>query len=258
MAIAARKNPVGALASQVEGADSVEIKATIAPRNIGKALKLFGVSQQSGERRFITFYDTRDLALLEAGLILRSRRVPGKPHDSTVKFRPVLADCAPAKFRLDRGFKIEADATGKVIVRSASLTHGVAKGLIKRVEAGGAPLKSLFDRAQEQFIFQMSKRRCDFSSLIALGPMDALWWKIAHPGLPWPFVAELWTRPDGVKTLEASVRVPVAQIAVANAGFLAFLAELGAVSAADQLAKTRWALQYFAGVGKKAATPVKR
>jgi hypothetical protein len=159
----------------------------------------------------------------------------------------VRAENVPAKWHRERGFKIEADATGEAIVRSASLSRDVGNGLIKRVEASGEPLKALFDPVQERFVGQFSNAKCDFETLLTLGPMDALWWKIDHPGLPWEFVAELWTRPDGAKILEASVRVPVAQIAVAGAGFLAFLDELGAAPANDQLAKTRWALAFFAG-----------
>ncbi len=246
MAVVPRRGPRGRIAAQVSGADAVEIKATIEPRQIAKALSYFGVTEARAEKRVIYFFDTADLALFKSGLILRARRKIGQPHDTTVKFRPVRTEDIPSKWHKDKGFKIEADASEKTFVRSASLTRDAAKGLIKRVEAGKEPVKSLFDKSQEAFVAELSGAVCDFGALKLLGPMDGLWWKIEHPGLPWPFVAELWTRPDGARTLEASVRVPNAQTAVAGAGFLAFLAELGAVRDTAQLAKTRWALDYFA------------
>ncbi|MFN0219506.1 MAG: hypothetical protein ACKVP4_11915 [Hyphomicrobium sp.] len=258
MVTATTRSTRGRLAVQVAGADAVEVKATIAPRQISKALALFGVTLPRAEKRFISFFDTAGLDLFKSGLIARARRIPGRAHDSTIKFRPVRFEDVPAQWHKDKGFKIEADATGRTIVLSASLTRDVPKGLIKRITAGNEPLKALFDSAQEKFVAQISGRRCDFAVLTELGPMDAAWWKIDHPGLPWPFVAELWVRPDGAKTLEASVRVPIAQAAVAEAGFLAFLAELGASPAADQLAKTRWAIEYFSRRRAKSARVKKR
>lgn len=253
MAAVVQRSPRGRIAAQVAGADAVEIKATIEPRQIARALKYFGVSHERAEVRVIYFFDMPDLALFKSGLILRSRRKVGLIHDSTVKFRPVKAPDIPAKWRKDKGFKIEADASEASFMRSASLTRDVAKGLIKRVDAGKEPVKALFDKSQEAFVSDLAGTRCDFDALQMLGPMDALFWKIEHPGLPWPFVAELWTRLDGAKTLEASVRVPNAQTAVAGAGFLAFLAEIGAVRQAAPHAKTRWALEYFARRLPKAA-----
>lgn len=248
----------GRIAAQVAGANAVEIKATIAPRQIAKALATFGVSEKHAETRIIWFYDTLDLKLFKAGVILRARRKIGQTHDATVKFRPVQPDDIAARWHKDQGFKFEADATQKMFVRSASLTRDVPKGLIKSVEAGETPIKALFDKSQRQFISDQSGKPLDFSTLVQLGPMNAQFWKIEHPGLPWPFVAELWIRPDGAKVLEASVRVPIAQTAAAGAGFWAFLAEIGVARDPTQLAKTRWALDYFATRRVRKGKSVKR
>jgi hypothetical protein len=53
--------------------------------------------------------------------------------------------------------------------------------------------------------------------------------------------------------LEASIKAPAVQAAVATAGFMAFLAEVGADKDNEQQTKTRWALSYYAG--KRATAP---
>lgn len=237
----------GAIGRLVAGAETVEIKATIAHTRVRDALKFIGVREAGAERRFIYFFDTMTLSLFTSGVIVRARRISGKTHDSTVKIRPVGAKDVAAKWQKEKGFKLEADAGTTHIVRSASLTRTVSKGLIKTVEADAGKLSGLFDAKQQLFLAEMCRTRHDLDKLVILGPTEALWWKIAHKGLPWPMTAELWIRADGATVLEASVRVPVAQAAVAKAGFAAFLAELGAQRDDALQAKTRWALEYYAG-----------
>jgi hypothetical protein len=237
----------GSVGKLVAGADSVEIKATITHDRTKRGLKHFGLGDKNAEKRFIYFFDTPKLALFRAGIIARARRIIDKQHDSTIKIRPVQAEKVPAKWRKESGFKIEADASEKGIVLSASLTKPVAKGMIKDVEEEKARLTSLLGKTQELFLAEMAIVRYDLAALAVLGPMQAWCWKFNHPGLPWPVTAELWKRGDGATILEVSTRVPVAQAAVANAGFFAFLAELGAERDNAQQTKTRWALDYYAG-----------
>jgi len=98
-----------------------------------------------------------------------------------------------------------------------------------------------------------------------MGPMQAQRWKFSDPALPWPITAELWRRDDGELIFEASIKAPIEQAAVAAGGFLAHLAEIGAERDHAQEAKTRWALEHYAGKsrrnvakpdGRKPAAPV--
>ena len=126
----------GRFAGAVAGADAIEIKATIPDRQIAEALKRFRMTTGNDEERYIYFFDTPGLDLLGAGMIARARRVVGGDHDCTVKLRPVdPADVAP-KWRKYRDFKIEVDASESGLVKSASFSMPVKKGLIKRVAAG--------------------------------------------------------------------------------------------------------------------------
>ena len=87
-----------------------------------------GWTRAKAADRYIYFYDSPDLGLLEAGVIARARRVVGGTHDSTIKFRPVVPDEVPKLWQKFRGFKIEADASDRGVVTSASLTMPVERG----------------------------------------------------------------------------------------------------------------------------------
>ncbi len=210
-----------------------------------QALKAYKLRLSENER-YIYFFDTPQLELFEMGVIARARRIVGGQHDSTIKFRPVDPATIPALWRKYRGFKIEADASEKGVVKSASLTMPVAKGLIKRVAAGSNPISDLFTEEQLLFLLSLASKKIDYSRVVVMGPMRAWRWKVSHPGLPWPITGELWQREDGARIFEVSIKTPVAQAAAASAGFMAFLAEVGAQRDEGQQAKTRWALEHWA------------
>jgi hypothetical protein len=237
----------GKVAKAVAGAEAIEIKATIPDRQIKAALAQFGLKRSNDEERYIYFFDTPRLDLLHAGIIARARRVVGDAHDSTVKFRPVIPTEIDRKWRKYRDFKIEADASEKGVTKSASFSMPVAKGQIKRVAAGRKPIAEIFTREQQDFLTATAGHAIDFTSLAVLGPLTAQRWQFEDPGCPWPITAELWKREDGDLLLEVSIKAPVKQAAVATAGFMAFLAEIGAERDRNEQAKTRWALDYYAG-----------
>ena len=237
----------GRYARLMEGAEAIEIKATIPSKQVSAALAHYKLTRSNDEQRFIYFFDTPKLELLAAGIVARARRVVGDEHDSTIKFRPVDPEKVGKRWRKYRDFKIEADASEKGIVKSASLTMPVAKGLIKGVVAGEKGIASLFTREQEAFLAEMSGGRIpEFAKLAVLGPLEAQRWDFEDPACPWPITGELWRRADGATLMEVSVKAPAVQAAAVMAGFMAFLAEVGAERDAAQQAKTRWALDYYA------------
>ena len=183
----------GQVGRTMAGAEGVEIKATIPHKQVDAALEFYGLKLDSNER-FIYFFDTPDLVLFEAGIIARARRIVGSVHDSTIKFRPVVPESVPALWRKKSGFKIEADASQKGVVKSASLTMPVRKGLIKRVAAGLDPVASLFAEEQLLFLLSMANQKIDYAKIVVMGPTQAWRWKHADPALPWPLTGELWQR----------------------------------------------------------------
>jgi hypothetical protein len=235
------------------GTEGVEIKAVIANEQIEPVLQAYGLERDTNER-YIYFFDTPDLELFESGVIARARRIVGAGHDSTIKFRPVDPDQVPGMWRKYNGFKIEADCGEKGVVKSASLTMPVAKGLIKRVGAGKAGVASLFAEAQLLFLLSLANKKIDYTKVVVMGPLRTWRWKYNHPGLPWPITGELWQRNDGAELFELSIKVLVVQAAAAGAGFMAFLGEVGAKRDNGQQAKTRWALEHSASQFRQ-ATP---
>ena len=245
----------GKVAKAMAGAEGIEIKATIPHHQIQEALTRFGLTENNDEERYIYFFDTPKLDLLRAGIIARARRVVGDDHDCTVKFRPVDPSAIGQEWRKFRDFKIEADASEKSLVKSASFSMPAPKGVIKRVAAGEKGIAEIFSPEQEQFLMTMAGHTIDFTTLLVLGPLMASRWKFEDPGCPWPITAELWKRADGEQLMEVSIKAPVAHAAVAVAGFMAFLAEVGAERDKNQQTKTRWALGYYVA---KLATPAAR
>jgi len=244
----------GRVAALVSGANAIEIKVTIPEAQVDSTLARFGLTVDNDEERYIYFYDTPELDLLRAGIITRARRVVGDQHDSTVKFRPVIPELVPSRWKTFPLFKIEADASEKGVTKSASFSVPVAKGLIKRIAAGDKAIGDLFTKDQQAFLLGMANRKIDFSRMAVFGPLRAHRWKFDDPGCPWPITAELWEREDGARLMEASIKTPVIQAAAALGGFMAFLAEFGAERDVDEQAKTRWALEYYAAKHRKSGT----
>ena len=241
----------GQIAALVSGAKGIEIKVTIPDAQVDSTLARFGLTVDNDEERYIYFFDTLELDLLGAGIIARARRVVGQQHDSTVKFRPVEPEQVAARWRTFRDFKIEADASERGVTKSASFSMPVAKGLIKRIAAGGKKIKELFTKEQETFLIGMANRKIDFSRLVVFGPLKAHRWQFNDPGCPWPITAELWEREDGARMMETSIKAPAIQAAAALGGFMAFLAEFGAERDLEEQAKTRWAFDYYATKHRK-------
>ncbi len=236
----------GRFAGAVAGADAIEIKATIPDRQIAEALKRFRMTTGNDEERYIYFFDSPGLDLLGAGIIARARRVVGGDHDCTVKLRPVDPAGVAPQWRKYRDFKIEVDASESGLVKSASFSMPVKKGLIKRVAAGKLPIAKLFASEQEAFLVEMAGHAIDFASLAVLGPLTARRWEFKDPACPWPITAELWKRGDGKRLMELSIKAPIAQTAVAVGGFMALLAEVGVEHDRSPQTKTRWALGHYA------------
>ena len=121
--------------------------------------------------------------------------------------------------------------------------------------AGNKGIAALFTEEQEEFLKEMSARVPDLSKLSVLGPLRAQRWDFEDPACPWPITAELWRRKDGATLMEVSVKAPAIQGAAVMAGFLAFLAEVGAERDNDQQAKTHWAVDHYAARLRAKAAP---
>src|SRR5688500_2753024 len=107
-------------------ADSVELKLTVPDEDRQSAVAALGIDPLDARLRQVFFFDTPDLALDGAGVVVRARRTQGAPDDNVVKLRPVVPKELPDELRARRDFVVEVDAMPGSFVCSASF-KGQAK-----------------------------------------------------------------------------------------------------------------------------------
>ncbi len=83
-----------ALAGQ---SDSVELKLTVPEDSYSATARALGMDPLEARIRQVFFFDTPELTLNHAGLVVRARRIQGGDDDSTVKLRPVNPTELPKK-----------------------------------------------------------------------------------------------------------------------------------------------------------------
>ncbi|MBD9373797.1 hypothetical protein IB238_14305 [Rhizobium sp. ARZ01] len=226
--------------------DAVEIKITIRPDQELLAERAMEVNEDTAEVRLIYFYDTLDLQLFDAGVVLRGRLVKGDDDDSTVKIRPVDAASISDDWRQLDDFKLEADWVGDGAVCSASLTAPQKRDEIEEVAKGKRAIGKLFNGDQERFLGAFHKNPVKFGELRVLGPIRVLRWKPEQKTFPHELTLEEWRLPNGDDLVEVSIKAPPDEADQARKDFDTHLRKLGLDPEGAQETKTRAALEYFA------------
>jgi hypothetical protein len=227
-------------------ADSVELKLTVPDEDRYSTAASLGVDPLEGRIRQIFFFDTPDLALDRAGVVVRARRTQGGPDDTVVKLRPVVPSELPGELRDNPDFVVEVDAMPGSFVCSGSF-KGEAKG-VKDVAAGRTPVRKLFSKRQRSFYADHAPAGIELDDLSVLGPVNALKLKVAPEGLRRRLAVELWFYPDGSRILELSTKCAPADWFDAATETRDFLKGLGVEPTGEQATKTRSALEYFAAI----------
>ena len=236
----------------LEGCDSVELKLTVPESDQRSAIRTLGMDPLDAQIRQVYFFDTPDLKLDEAGVVVRGRRVQGKGDDSVVKLRPVVPASLPDDLRRSAAFKVELDAVPGGFVVSASLKGRPETGLVKEAGVGEAPLKKLFSKEQRAFYKQHAPEGLKLDDLTVLGPIFVLKLRFEPPELGRRLDAEMWLYPDDSRILELSTKcLPSEAFQVAAEG-RAYLARKGVDLEGEQQTKTRRALEYFTRVAAPA------
>jgi hypothetical protein len=195
--------------------------------------------------RQVFFFDTRDLALSHAGVVVRARRVQSKGDDSVVKLRPVVPAELPAKLRRLPGFGVEVDAMPGGYVCSGRLKRDLGAGAVKDTLAGQRPLHKLFSKEQRAFFAAHAPEQVGVDDLAILGPIFVLKLKFSPGGFARKLVAEMWLYPDESRILELSTKCLPGEAFETAAETRAFLAQRGVDLAGEQQTKTRRALEFF-------------
>jgi hypothetical protein len=227
-------------------ADSVELKLTVPDEDRYSTAAALGVDPLDGRIRQVFFFDTPDLALDRAGVVVRARRTQGAPDDTVVKLRPVVPSELPRELRDHRDFVVEVDAMPGSFVCSGSF-KGEAEG-VKDVAEGRTPVRKLFSKKQRSFYADHAPADIELDDLAVLGPVNALKLKVAPEGLRRRLAVELWFYPDGSRILELSTKCAPADWFDAATETRDFLKGLGVEPTGEQATKTRSALEYFAAI----------
>jgi hypothetical protein len=230
----------------VGDADSVELKLTVPDEDRQSAAAALGVDPLDARLRQVFFFDTPELALDQAGVVVRARRTQGAPDDTVVKLRPVVPSDLPADLRARKDFVVEVDAMPGSFVCSGSF-KGKADTVMETV-AGGQRLRKLFSKPQRSFFAAHAPEGIDLDDLSVLGPVTALKLKLLPEGLDRKLAVELWLYPDGSRILELSTKCAPADWFEATTQSRDYLVGLGMNLSGEQATKTRAALEYFAGL----------
>jgi hypothetical protein len=228
-------------------ADSVELKLTVPDGNQRSAVSALDMDPLDAQIRQVFFFDTPDLRLDAAGVVVRARRVQGRGPDTVVKLRPIDPDAVSAGVRKLPGFGIEVDAMPGGFVCSGSLKARSDRDRVRAVAGGDRPIRKLFTKEQRKLYADHAPDGLELDDLAVLGPIPVLKLKFVPTGGLRPLVAELWLYPDGARILELSTKCRPDEAFQVAAEERAFLSSRGVDLGGVQQTKTRTALEFFAG-----------
>jgi hypothetical protein len=234
----------------VKGADSVELKVTVPADAHRATIQGLGIDPVESQPRQAWFFDTPDLALNAAGVVVRARRIQGGRGDTVVKLRPVEPDQLPPALRKDPSFNVEVDALPGGFVCSASFKGRTTGDEVRDAVRGKTPLRRLFSKGQRAYFASKAPEGIELDALVPLGPTfilkSAIQVGLGIKSTPRRLVAEMWLYPDGSRILELSTKCQPAETFQVAAETRAYLAERGIDLSGLQQTKTRTALEFHA------------
>ena len=238
----------------IKGADSVELKLSIPTENQRATITGLPLDPVEAQPRQVFFFDTPDLALNKAGVVVRARRIQGGRGDTVVKLRPVVPDELPPDVRKSGSLNVEVDVIPGGFVCSAAMKGKTTGAQIRDAVQGGSPLRKLFTREQRDFYAMRAPAGIDIDSLVTLGPTFLLKGQFTPPELGRRIVAELWFYPDGSRILELSTKSLPEEAFSVSVEARAYLHAHGVTIGGVQQTKTRAALDFFTSEIRKQET----
>ena len=235
----------GRLLELVRGADTVELKMTVPATDHRRTIGQLPLDPVEAQPRQVWFFDTRDLALDRAGVVVRARRIAGGRGDTVVKLRPVVPAELPSELRHEAAFNVEVDAMPGGFVCSGSYKGRSTGQEIRDVVDGNLGLRKIFSKEQRRFFRDYAPAEITMDSLIPLGPTFVLKATFQPPELQRRFVTEVWFYPDGSRILELSTKCLPSDAFQVAFECRSYLADRGIKASSAQETKTRAALNYF-------------
>ena len=237
---------LAALLAAMKDSDSVELKLTVPTEEHRATIARLPIDPVEAQPRQVFFFDTPDLALDRAGMVVRARRIQGGAGDTVVKLRPVVPADLPGSLRKSPSFKVEVDVLpGAIGVVSGSL-KGVTTGSdIRQAIDGSRPLSKVFTKEQRAFYTEHAPAGIELDALVALGPTFILKSVFKAKELGRRIVTELWLYQDGSRILEISTKCAPNEAFQVAAEARVYLSEHGVTIGGQQATKTRTALEFF-------------
>src|SRR3954469_11796953 len=243
---ASANESVADLLAAMRSSDSIELKMTVPTSSHRATIASLPLAPVETQPRQVFFFDTPDLTLNQAGVVVRARRVQGGRGDTVVKLRPVVPAELPAELRQSASFTVEVDVLpGFLGVCSGSLKGKVPNDDIRDAVAGGRPYRKLFTKEQRAFYAQHAPAGIDLDSLSVLGPTFVLKGVFTPEKLGRRMVAEVWLYPDGQRILELSTKCLPNEAFQVAADARAYLQRHGVPMDGIQQTKTKTALEYY-------------
>jgi hypothetical protein len=229
----------------LRGSDTVELKLTVPESQQRAAIRGLGLDALDAQIRQVVFFDTPDLALDDAGVVVRARRIQGRIGDSVIKLRPVEPDQINDDVRRLSGFGVEVDAIPGGFVCSGRLKCEADSGAIRQGMLGERALRKLFTKDQRALYRAHAPEGIELDDLAVLGPIFVLKLKWQPREFARKMVAEMWLYPDGARIFELSTKcLPGEAFQVAAEGRV-YLSQHGIDLSGEQQTKTRTALEFF-------------
>ena len=231
----------------LQGSDTVELKLTVPAAQQRDAIRALGFDALDAQIRQVMFFDTPDLALHRAGVVVRARRIQGRMGDTVVKLRPLdPAQVDPDVRRLD-GFGVEVDVIPGGFVCSGRLKCGASSDEIHQVMLGERTLSKVYTKEQRALYKAHAPDGLKLRDLAVLGPIFVLKLKTQPPDFGRKMVAEMWLYPNGERIFELSTKCLPSEAFQVTAEGRVYLSEHGIDLSGAQQTKTRTALEFFAG-----------
>jgi hypothetical protein len=229
----------------IKDSDSVELKLTVPESDQRSAVQALDMDPLNAQLRQVYFFDTPDLALYEAGVVVRARRVQKKGDDCVVKLRPVVPSELPSGVRKSENLVVEVDAMPGGFVCSASLKRALPDRPVRETCSKKLPLSGLFSKEQRAFYAAHAPEGLRLDELRILGPINVLKLKFSPEAYDRRLVAEMWLYPDNARILELSTKCLPGEAFEVVAETRAFLLSRDVSLSGEQQTKTRTALEYF-------------
>ena len=239
------RDQISAVMKILKDVGSVELKL-VAPIHTHRAtIAKIGIDPIESEVRQVYFFDTPNLDLNKAGVVVRARRIQGGAGDTVVKLRPVDPAEIDTELRRSESFKTEIDVVPGGFVCSGSFKGRCTAQEAKDAVDGKMPLDSLFSKEQRAFYRKHAPKGIALRSLVTYGPTFVLKARKWLKQLDRRLVVEMWLFPDGSRNLEISMKCAPSEAFQVAHDAKEYFKSIDIELSANQQTKTRAAMQFF-------------